>query len=171
MFKRLSGILLHPSSLPGKFGIGDLGESAYRFVDFLDKADQGLWQILPLGPTSYGDSPYQCFSAFAGNPLLVSPDLMYWDGYISQELLDSVPDFPTDKVDYGWVIYWKNVFFEKAYAWFMESGDPEKREAFVQFCQARAWWLDDYALFMALKGEHVEHEGGVWSTWPADIRD
>src|SRR5918998_4032875 len=96
--RRSSGILLHPTSLPGRFGIGDLGGEAYRFVDFLADAGQTLWQIMPLGPTGYGDSPYQCFSAFAGNTLLVSPEKLHEEGLLTPEDLARVPDFPSEKV-------------------------------------------------------------------------
>src|SRR3989304_5288432 len=99
-FPRSSGILLHPTSLPGRYGIGDLGDAAYRFVDFLVSAGQQLWQVLPLGPTGYGDSPYQCFSAFAGNPLLISLDKLVEDGLLTERDLGT-PDLPQDRVDYG----------------------------------------------------------------------
>jgi 4-alpha-glucanotransferase len=100
-FPRAAGILLHPTSLPGRFGIGDLGAEAYRFADFLARAGQRIWQVLPLGPTGYGDSPYQCFSAFAGNPLLISPEKLVEEGVLSPADLDNAPSFPTQFVDYG----------------------------------------------------------------------
>ncbi|HET7088626.1 MAG TPA: 4-alpha-glucanotransferase, partial [Anaerolineae bacterium] len=100
-FPRSSGILLHPTSLPGRYGIGDLGDDAYRFVDFLADAKQSLWQVLPLGPTGYGDSPYQCFSAFAGNPLLISPDKLLEEGLLAEDDVRSVPPFPSGAVDFG----------------------------------------------------------------------
>ena len=106
-FERSSGILLHPTSLPGTYGIGDLGTQAFRWVDFLAEAGCELWQILPLGPTGYGDSPYQCFSAFAGNPYLVSPDALLEEDLLQVDDLVDLPDFPTNRVDYGWVITWK----------------------------------------------------------------
>jgi 4-alpha-glucanotransferase len=171
MFIRSSGVLLHPTSLPGPYGIGDLGEHAYRFIDFLEEAGQSLWQILPPGPTGYGDSPYQCFSAFAGNPFLVSPDIMVRDEYIPADRMPHIPDFPIDKIDYGWAIYWKNQLFETAHSWFVTDGGIEQREKFEVFCKERSWWLDDYALFMALKQHHIANQGGMWNTWPADIRD
>src|SRR5215813_12527212 len=99
-FPRSSGILLHPTSLPTRFGIGDFGPAAYEFVDFLAKAGQSLWQVLPLGPTGYGDSPYQCFSAFAGNPLLISPELLVADGWLSKDDLETIQGLPVDRVDY-----------------------------------------------------------------------
>ena len=97
-FPRSSGILLHPTSLPGKFGIGDLGDSAFAFVDFLVASKQSLWQVLPLGPTGFGDSPYQCFSAFAGNTLLVSPERLLEEGLLKTEDLQGMPAFPEEKV-------------------------------------------------------------------------
>src|SRR5262249_36518340 len=100
-FPRASGVLLHPTSLPGEFGIGALGPTAFAFIDLLAKAGQSYWQILPLGPTGYGDSPYQCFSAFAGNTLMISPERLLEDGLITRELLDTKPDFPDHKVDFG----------------------------------------------------------------------
>ena len=105
--RRASGILLHPTSLPGPGGIGDLGDAAYRFVDWLAAAKQRRWQIMPLGPTSYGDSPYASLSALAGNPLLISLDRLVQDGLLDQTALDSRPDFPADHVDFGPVIDWK----------------------------------------------------------------
>jgi len=101
--ERKAGILLHPTSLPGRFGIGDLGQHAHQFADFLAGAGIKLWQVLPLGPTGYGDSPYQCFSAFAGNPLLISLEALLPEGLLTSEELDSAPDFPVDGVDYGWI--------------------------------------------------------------------
>src|SRR3954465_3385367 len=104
---RASGILLHPTSLPSPYGIGDLGEEARAFVDFLHQAGQRLWQVLPLTPTGYGDSPYQSFSAFAGNPLLISLDVLVEQNLLAKNLLNSVPDFPDHQVDFGAVIAFK----------------------------------------------------------------
>ncbi len=162
LFPRASGILLHPTSLPNRFGIGDLGEAAYRFADFLAAADQTYWQVLPLGPTGYGDSPYQCFSAFAGNPLLVSPDRLVEQGLLAASALRHVPDFPPDTVDYGWVIPWKFSLLKESFQRFQSQARQEQRDAFYLFCQHQAAWLDDYALFMALK---EAHGGAVWSSW------
>lgn len=168
-FERAAGVLLHPTSLPGRYGIGDLGNEAYRFVDFLVEARQAYWQILPLGPTGYGDSPYQSFSAFAGNPLLISPDMLVRDGYLPQTAVSTPPPFPADAVDFGWVIDYKTKLFQQAYEYFREKGTAVQQAAFAQFCTDQANWLDDYALFMALKNAHVDHEGGVWTHWPRDI--
>ena len=169
LFPRSAGVLVHPTSFPGRYGIGDLGDAAYHFIDFLVSSKQSLWQILPLGPTGYGDSPYQCFSAFAGNPLLISPSHLVRDGYLLAEAIHEVPDFPTKKVDYGWVIQYKTDLLTRAYAHFAGNGTATQQKAFEQFCATEANWLDDYALFMAIKDHHVDHEGGVWNTWPRDI--
>jgi 4-alpha-glucanotransferase len=169
-FPRSAGILLHPTALPGRYGIGDLGDTAYQFVDFLIQSQQSLWQILPLGPTGYGDSPYQCFSAFAGNPLLISPDRLVNEGYLPATAVKEVPAFPPHKVDFGWVIQYKTELLHKAHAHYQARGTTAQRQAFEHFCQEQANWLDDFGLFMAVKSHHQEHEGGVWSTWPDDIR-
>src|SRR5215813_14919445 len=107
-FPRSSGILLHPTSLPGPYGIGDLGDSAYRFVDFLVSSGQKLWQVLPLGPTGYGNSPYACYSAFAGNPLLISPDRLFRDGLLDKHYLENSSPGPSDHVDFELVQSSKN---------------------------------------------------------------
>src|SRR3982751_4475497 len=114
-FPRSSGILLHPTSLPGRFGIGDLGREAYHFVDFLKASGQTHWQILPLGPTGYGDSPYQSFSAFAGNTLLISPAKLAADGLLEKNDLDGHRNFPSECVDYGGVYEWKTELLQKAF--------------------------------------------------------
>lgn len=168
-FPRRSGVLLHPTSLPGRYGIGDLGDAAYDFVDFLVRSGQSLWQILPLGPTGYGDSPYQCFSAFAGNPLLISPERLVSDGYLPPAALEKVPDFPVNRTDYGWVIPYKNGLLRLAVAHFQSQGTTDQQSAFDAFCQDQAYWLDDFALFMALKNRYMEQDGGVWNTWPKNI--
>jgi 4-alpha-glucanotransferase len=168
-FPRRSGVLLHPTSLPGRYGIGDLGDHAYRFVDFLEAGKQSLWQLLPLGPTGYGDSPYQSFSAFAGNPLLINPDYLIRDGYLPAAAVASAPNFPADKVDFGAVIDFKNELLRIAHDHFVARASAAQQQAFDHFCAAHALWLDDYALFMALKRHHQDRAGGVWNTWPADI--
>src|SRR5215510_4473876 len=121
-FPRASGILLHPTSLPGRFGIGDLGAAACEFVDFLEETGQCLWQILPLGPTGYGDSPYSCLSAFAGNPLLISLEALVADGLLEQSDLDNASEFlpsPPYPIDYGRVIEFKGGILKKAHASFI----------------------------------------------------
>lgn len=163
---RSSGILLHPTSLPGHFGIGDLGGGAYRFADFLSGAKQRLWQVLPLGPTGYGDSPYQCFSAFAGNPLLISLERLVEEGYLAQSDLDAAPRFPENDVDYGAVIEFKLPLLRKSYDNFRVRGAEADCRAFEDFCQRNAEWLDDYTLFMAVK---QTHNGVEWTKWEPAI--
>lgn len=166
-FERSSGILLHPTSLPGPDGIGDLGPEAYRWINFLDDAGIGLWQALPLGPTGYGDSPYQCFSAFAGNHLLISPVLLLNEGLLQPEDLDNRPDFPDDTVDFGAVLPWKISLLDKAFERFQNSPNITLQNYFINFKESQAGWLNDYALFMTLK---ESHGGAPWDQWPVDLR-
>ena len=165
-FERASGVLLHPTSLPGPYGIGDLGPSAYRFVDWLADSGCKLWQILPLGPTGYGDSPYQCFSAFAGNPYLISPEFLLRDDLLHSDDLVEIPDFPTDKVDFGRLIPWKLNLLERAFIRFKSAPQPVRRD-YERFCAENVSWLPDYALFMALK---ETYGGGAWDGWPDPLR-
>jgi 4-alpha-glucanotransferase len=165
-FPRASGILLHPTSLPGRYGIGDLGPEAHNFIDFLHETGQSIWQVLPLGPTGYGDSPYQCFSAFAGNPLLISPDLLVEQGHLSAAEVETVPGFPADQVDFGPVIEYKTRLLRTAFENFERRGSIRERSEFAAFCEIKRSWLDDYALFMSCKGRN---EGAVWTTWEKDI--
>lgn len=166
-FVRSAGVILHPTSLPGPDGIGDLGPEAYRWINFLSESGCSLWQLLPLGPTGYGDSPYQCFSAFAGNPYLVSPTLLLEDGLLTREDLDDRPSFPLESVDFGPVIQWKLLLLDRAYRRFKKSTSQKRKIAFEEFCVAQQSWLDDFALFMAIK----ESQGGVsWGEWPLPLR-
>ena len=159
---RASGILLHPTSLPGGYGIGELGDEARAFLDFLVGAGQTRWQVLPLGPTSFGDSPYQAFSAFAGNPLLISTDRLRRDGLLTADDLADLPDFSPDTVDYGEIIPRKGALLHRAYERAKERGKAESEGI------ADLDWLDDYALFMALKDHH---NGVAWADWdPALVR-
>ncbi|HEY7751673.1 MAG TPA: 4-alpha-glucanotransferase [Ignavibacteriaceae bacterium] len=160
-FERSAGILLHPTSLPGKYGIGDLGSEAYKFVDFLKEAGQTLWQVFPLGPTGYGDSPYQCFSAFAGNPLLISFEKLKEDGFLSSSELENVTFSDVKKIDYGKVIEYKKSVLKKAYSNFKNNSHGLEND-FEKFCKAHKGWLNDFALFMACKNYH---DGAVWSSW------
>ena len=161
-FPRTSGILLHPTSLPGRFGVGDLGAEAYRFVDWLESAGQHLWQVLPLGPTGYGNSPYQCFSAFAGNTLLVSPDLLAEEGLLAPEDLEGAPRFADGRVEYGAAAEFKDALLTKAFAAFRRGGGGESAAGFDAFKQEAAPWLDDYALYRSLKRERDEV---AWTQW------
>lgn len=165
-FERSAGILLHPTSLPSKFGIGDLGPDAYRFIDFLSETKQKLWQILPLGPTSFGDSPYQCLSAFAGNPLLISFEKLVNDGIASEDILRDLPEFPEDKVLYGDVIEYKFEVLEKVFEHFKQTQNQKIKDAFDQFCRDEKNWLDDYALFSAIKNYF---DGKPWNEWEVEI--
>ena len=162
-FERSAGILLHPTSLPGPFGIGDIGPQVHRWIDFLSQAGCGLWQVLPLGPTGYGDSPYQSFSAFAGNPYLISPELLLKDGLLHSNDLFEIPEFPVGKVDFGKLIPWKLGLLDRAYIQFQQSAPGEICTAFEQFKTEHSFWLDDFCLFMALK---EAYGGGSWVNWP-----
>jgi 4-alpha-glucanotransferase len=163
---RSSGLLLHPTSLPGPHGIGDLGPVARQWIDFVAEAGCGWWQVLPLGPTGYRDSPYQPFSSFAGNPLLVSPEGLVTDGLLAPADLADAPKFDDGPVDFGAVIAWKLPLLDKAAAR-MAAGHMLAAE-FAAFRQREAGWLEDFALFMALK---EVHGGGPWIDWPEPLRD
>ncbi len=128
-FPRSSGILCHPTSFPSRFGIGDLGKGAYDFVDWLAAAKQQLWQVLPLGPTGYGDSPYQCFSAFAGNPLLISPEGLVQSGLLPADALENVPDFPAHRVDFESMIAYKQALLRRSFEHFNANATGEQRAA------------------------------------------
>jgi len=165
LFPRSSGVLLHPTCLPGPDGIGDLGESAYRFVDWLEKCGQSLWQVLPLGPTSFGDSPYQTLSAFAGNPLLVSLERLVLEGWLLADDLSGRPRFDEQRVDFGSVITWKTKMLDRAWSIFLEQASRTHRAEFEGWCSQQPW-LDDFSLFMALK---EDNEGQPWTQWPVDL--
>ncbi|HSK73094.1 MAG TPA: 4-alpha-glucanotransferase, partial [Pyrinomonadaceae bacterium] len=166
-FPRASGILLHPTSLPGQFGIGDFGAEAFEFVDFLAGAKQTHWQILPLNPTGYGDSPYQCFSVFAGNTLLISPGELLEDGLLSKQDLEEKPDFTGDKVDYGRVFDWKEKILAAAFQNFSEKPEPNFQREFEVFQQHNWFWLDDYALYRALRKNRNQKS---WLEWEESLR-
>ncbi|PKO07681.1 MAG: 4-alpha-glucanotransferase [Chloroflexi bacterium HGW-Chloroflexi-3] len=164
---RMSGILLHPSSLPGPDGIGDIGPEAYEWVNFLVQSGCNLWQLLPLGPTGYGDSPYQCFSAFAGNPYLISSTLLIDEGLLLLEDLQNRPDFSAESVDFGPVIQWKLKLLDRAYDNFKQKQTDELTKKFQQFIDQEQEWLLDFALFMAIK----EVNGGLsWDHWDDGLR-
>ena len=165
--KRSAGVILHPSSLPGPDGIGDLGPEAYRWVNYLAESGCSLWQILPLGPTGYGDSPYQCFSAFAGNPYLVSPALLLEESLLTREDLADRPDFPADSVDFGPVIQWKLTLLDRAFKRFQKSTAARRKAEYEQFQTAQSAWLPDFALFKAIK---EAQGGGSWENWPFPLR-
>ncbi len=166
-FSRASGILLHPTSLPNDFGIGDFGKSAYEFVDFLKKSKQTYWQILPLGPTGFGDSPYQSFSAFAGNTNLISPEILVEEELLTQDEINNKPEFPVGRVDFGKVIDWKNSLLNKAYQRFSQTTNVNLRSSFEIFIEQVAEWLDDYALFRAIKSTQDQK---LWLEWNEPLR-
>ena len=165
--ERSAGILLHPTSLPGPHGIGSLGEQAYRWVDFLEAAGQRLWQVLPLGPTGYGDSPYQSFSAFAGNPYLIDLDLLRQEGLLEAEDLARAPQLPHERVDFGAVIPFKLEVLQRAFERFEGVAGDALRGEFDEFRRAQRYWLEDFALFMTLK---ETHDGRAWNEWEESVR-
>ena len=165
-FPRSSGILLHPTSFPSRFGIGDLGADAHRFIDFLQQSNQQYWQVLPLGPTGYGNSPYMSYSAMAGNPLLISPEKLKDEDLLAEEDFLELPAFPGDRVDYQLVVDTKVSLLQKACSNFKLHASPEQNQGFADFCRDKAYWLDDFALFMALKDDN---EGASWNTWEPEI--
>jgi len=176
--KRAAGILFHPTSLPGKYGIGEMGSNAYGFIDWLHASGMRLWQMLPLNPTGYGDSPYQSFSSFAGNELLISLELLIKDGYLSPddipaELKDAAS---SNAVDFGMVVLNKKPTLLRAASNFLKKMNPENKRLFTEFCKKQAFWLDDYALFMSIKSVYDKKAqdekvyGAMWANfWPKDL--
>jgi 4-alpha-glucanotransferase len=164
-FDRSAGILLHPTSLPGKFGIGDLGPEAFKFVDFLEAAGQKLWQVFPLGPTGYGDSPYQCFSAFAGNPLLISPDKLKSEKLLEEKDLSGIPEYNPAEIDFGSIIELKHNLLKKAFTNFINSPTTDL-DKWKKYCDEQKEWLNDYSFFMAAK---EYHNGELWTKWDKSL--
>jgi 4-alpha-glucanotransferase len=162
---RASGVLLHVSSLPSPYGIGDLGAAAAAWVDRLQEASQGWWQALPLGPTGYGNSPYQSLSSFAGNELLISPDYLIEDGLLRTSDCEG-NSFSAASVDYDGVIPFKRRLLEAAWTNFSSGARPNLRPAFYQFCHEQRHWLEDYALFRALK---LRHNNAYYLEWPSEL--
>ncbi len=162
---RNSGILLHITSLPGPEGIGTLGEEAFRFIDFLEKTNQKMWQILPLGPVGYGNSPYQCYSAFAGNPLLIDLEFVAKEGLLSMEDLTDRPSFHLYRIEYDKVEKWKYPLLKKAFGNFKKT--DRLRNEYNRFLGEHLWWLKDYALFMAVK-KHFNNV--IWNEWDNEIK-
>jgi 4-alpha-glucanotransferase len=167
MPKRAAGILLHITSLPSSLGIGDMGPEAYRFADFLSEANQGFWQILPLNPIDplYGNSPYHSIAAFAGNSLLISPELLRQDGLLAARDIEPVPPALAGKVDYRAVTTYKARLFHLAFERFQQVRD---RDEYETFCSQESSWLDDYTLFVALK---AHFKGTAWDAWPGEVRN
>ncbi|NIS79117.1 MAG: 4-alpha-glucanotransferase [Anaerolineales bacterium] len=165
---RSGGILLHPTSLPTEYGIGDLGPAAHHWIEWLNESGCKLWQVLPLGPTGYGDSPYQSFSSFAGNPMLISIDVLMREGLLSSADLEPLPEFPADRVSYRDVIPLKRRLLGVAFQRFADGETVKLIDEFHAFRKENESWLMDYALFMALKGAHG---GAAWTSWePALVK-
>src|SRR3954471_6802786 len=163
-FPRSTGILLHPTSLPSRGGIGDFGPAAYQFLDFMAAAHQGLWQGLPLNPPANGNSPYSSTSAFAGNPLLISLDRLAEHGWLDT---GAISDLPTDvgPINYAQVSQSKMPLLRQAADNFLKNTSIEAHSSFNRFCETNAWWLEDFVLFDALRERH----GQKWNEWPAAL--
>ena len=164
MEKRASGVLLHITSLPSEYGVGDLGPEAYRFADLLAKAKQGYWQVLPINPPT-GRSPYSSISAFAGNPLLISPELLKDEGLLSEEDIQNKPAFAKEQVDYGVTVPYKKNLLNIAYERFKQK---PANPSYKKFCDENEYWLEDFSLFASLR-EHFNER--LWCDWPQAIRD
>jgi 4-alpha-glucanotransferase len=164
-FPRATGILLHATSLPSRGGIGDFGPAAYQFVDFLAAARQGLWQVLPLGPLGYGNSPYSSTSAFAGNPLLISLDRLADHGWIERSRLTDLSDGVSD-VNYDEVRAHKLPLLNEAAGNFLKNAPSYHRDRFERFCRDNQWWLDDFVLFDYLRDLYRKDS---WNLWPREL--
>src|ERR1700757_1571082 len=162
---RASGVLLHVTSLPSRFGIGDMGPGAFSWIDRLHEAGQSWWQALPLGPTGYGDSPYQALSSFAGNGLLISPELLLEDGLLDAKVCEG-QSFSSNAVDYGAVIQFKHRLLDQIWGNFSAGKRKDLRPDYEMFCHRQAHWLEDYALFRALK---QKFHGVSYLEWPAEL--
>ena len=167
LHSRSAGVLLHPTSLPGPHGIGDLGGAAFRFVDYLAAAQQQIWQVLPLGPTGFGDSPYAARSAFAGNSLLISLEVVRDEGLLTEDDLSDSPAFDPDRVDFGAVAAFKLNRLRNASGRMLATGGAGWELPLADFCAENALWLDDFALYMALR---ETHRGASWDQWGEAIR-
>jgi 4-alpha-glucanotransferase len=163
---RSAGILLHPTSLPGRFGIGEIGPAAHTWLDRLSQMAQRYWQVLPLGPTGFGDSPYQTLSTFAGNPFLISFERLCDQGLIDSDRLNALPPLPAGHVSFGDVIRSRLAVLHEVAAGFSRRATPDLADAFTRFRDENGWWLDDYGLFVSLKSHF---EGRAWTDWPSDI--
>ncbi len=166
-FQRSSGIILHPSSLPGPDGIGDLGPAAFNWIRFLSETGCGLWQVLPLGPTGFGDSPYQSLSAFAGNPNLISPALLVEDRLLDNSDLEDRPIFTENRVEFSKVIEWKRILLHRAFERFCNNGQRELKSELQFFIEREANWLLEYSVYAAIKDTH---HGNSWNLWPPPLK-
>jgi len=166
-FPRKAGILLHPTSLPGPYGIGEIGPAARDFIRRLQSAGQHYWQVLPLGPTGYADSPYQTLSSFAGNTMLISFDDLMDEGLLFPEEVSDCPDFAQDHVEYGPVLTYRQQILDLVCDHFPDRAEKELHASFEKFCEEQSEWLEDYALFVVLKREH---DLRPWTEWPSKYR-
>lgn len=170
LHNRQSGILLHPTSLPGDEGIGTLGKNAFWWIDFLHAAKQKCWQILPLGHTGFGDSPYQCFSSFAGNPLLIDLELLVHENFLEKSDIPKEKDLHPEKVDFATVIQTKYPILQRAYGRFVEKSSTITKQSFYKFCKENSSWLNDYALYLTIKSDHDQKPWYQWDK-PYKLRD
>lgn len=176
-FTRKSGVLLHPTSLPGTYGIGTLGDYAYKFVDWLSDASQSLWQILPLGPTGYGDSPYASFSTFAGNPLLIDLDKLLKRGWaLKNDIKTASYIKKSGNVDFGSVVWWKTPILKKCALYFLKNASKDDKSLYSSFCKEKKSWLDDFSIFMSIKSVYDKKaneekvENSIWyEYWPKEL--
>jgi 4-alpha-glucanotransferase len=168
LFKRESGILSHITSLPGHYGMGEIGRETLRWIHRLYKMEQRIWQILPLGPTGFGDSPYQCLSSFAGNPLIISLEDLWYDGLISRTVLADFPQTNERKIDFGRIVPLRKKILYQAAENFLKNTSGSLHDDFNAFCLLHKSWLDDFAMFIAIKEAHNEV---AWVNWPKDLRD
>ena len=165
---RYSGVLVHPTSFPSPYGIGDMGRGAHEFIDFLAMAGQHLWQVLPLGPSGNGNSPYQSYSVFAGQTLLISPELLIEKKLLTEADVHPIPEFNADRVDYDKVTTYKTSLFKKAYEHFRHTADKNLLEEYDSFQSNNQYWLNDYCLYMAGKDYH---NGLPWYEWEDSLLD
>ena len=166
--ERAAGVLLHPTSLPGRYGVGDLGDELIAFLDWAESAGMRLWQVLPLNPPGFGNSPYGCVSSFAGNPLLIAPQRLLQHHLLPPRAANAVPRFPDDHVDFDGVAHWKARLLHTSWDHFQRHATPEQREDLSRFSIAEHEWLDDWVLYAAIK-EHAR--GAPWWTWDRDVAD
>src|ERR1700682_935439 len=159
---RAAGVLLHPTSLPGPYGIGDFGDELIAFLDWANSAGMRIWQILPLNPPGYGNSPYGCHSSYAGNPLLISPKHLVQDDLLPEHAIDALPNFTEDRVDFDSVTAFKWILLREAWRHFNAHRREDHRHGLERF-EADNAWLDDWALYASLK---EEHNGAAWTAWP-----
>lgn len=165
--KRSSGVLMHISSLPGEHGIGDMGPEAYRWIDMLDQTGTKYWQLLPLNPTGYGNSPYQGLSAFAGNPLFINLNELVQIGLLAKSNLSDRPAFPVTKVDFSKVTQWKRKKLEIAYRTYLQNKPKDIKDALDRFKQNNNSWLDEFSTFMAIR---EDQQLVSWSKWPEPLK-